>query len=526
MSKIIDLEKLQRFKNNCYNQVLKKGKNFFSRDFGSFENGFLQSDGSLTVTGDYATSPFVYLPQGTYTLSLGLVDNTKRIVIRGYNLSKQTDSTVYGYTNDINIRSKTFTMLKNGFIRFCSQLKNSNFNLGILNADIQIESGENVTEYEQYYLDIKNKEPLNIINHFDNTVNLVNPDDIKNGYVVQANGTITALSNYSVSGFIKIKNGSSYVIKGRARHIFIGSLTGDPRTYISTAQTDYQFTASYDGYLRYTIYGGEESTAMVVESSTVPTTFIPYGFVPKDNVYLSQTLIEQATKLVGGGVLNGKKYVACGDSFTAGGYSSSDGFPESVYIYQEGEYVGKQKTYPYMIGLRNNMTVENMAISGRTLASTNQNNSFVASQQYKNIPNDADYITLKFGINDSHQLVPIGTIDSVDTTTFYGAWNVVMSYIIENYPNAKIGIIVSNGCDSADYPNATRNIAKKYGIPYLDEVEGENVPLLIRANRTGVPSSIQNIRNIAFRVTSTNLHPNVACQEYESTFVENFLRTL
>ena len=69
-------------------------------------------------------------------------------------------------------------------------------------------------------------------------------------------------------------------------------------------------------------------------------------------------------------------------------------------------------------------------------------------------------------------------------------------------------------------------LQKKYGIPYLDEVEGEQVPLLIRSNRTGVPSSIQALKNQTYRVSETNLHPNVKGQEYESTIVENFLRKL
>ena len=69
-------------------------------------------------------------------------------------------------------------------------------------------------------------------------------------------------------------------------------------------------------------------------------------------------------------------------------------------------------------------------------------------ERYKIIPKDADYITLSFGINDDnlHQGAPIGEIKDTETSTFLGAWNTVLEYLITNHPYAKIGIIVPNGC--------------------------------------------------------------------------------
>ena len=155
----------------------------------------------------------------------------------------------------------------------------------------------------------------------------------------------------------------------------------------------------------------------------------------------------------------------------------------------------------------------------------NQQNDFCTGV-YLNVGEDADYITLKFGINDGHQHVPIGTLADTDDTTYYGAWNRVMSWLISNRPYAKIGIIVSNGLDHNDYAEATIAIARKYGVPYLNEWSGEQVPMLIRSGRTDVDESVKEIRNAAFRVTEKNRHPNVACHKYESTFVESWLRTL
>lgn len=235
----------------------------------------------------------------------------------------------------------------------------------------------------------------------------------------------------------------------------------------------------------------------------------------------------------GGNILYGKKWVACGDSFTANGYNASDGFDESEYIYQDGRFAGRYKVYPNIIGLRNNMNIVNLATGGQTMATTAANNSFMT--RYANIDADADYITIMLGINDKLQGVPLGTLTSVDTTTFCGAFNVAMEHIIENHPFAHIGIMVSHGTN-AEIMQATRDIAERWGVPYLD-YGSPQVPLMNRY--TGkwedeggkVCDKARQIREKNFCVisdgtTPTNAHPNTAAHEYESTFIEAWLKTL
>lgn len=224
-------------------------------------------------------------------------------------------------------------------------------------------------------------------------------------------------------------------------------------------------------------------------------------------------------------VLAGKKWVACGDSFTHGDFS---GAAEDNYHISDGIYARKLKVYPYIIGNRNNMVIVNEALNGSHMGyvASRQNLSF-SYQRYMNIPSDADYITLKFGINDdvNHQDIPIGTINDTTNTTFYGAWNVVMEYIIEHHPNAKIGIIVTNG-STIDIVEATIAIAHKYGISYLNEATGEQCSYIYRSNRTDVAQSIKDFRTSQWRVSAENGHPNAAAHEFESTVVENWLRSL
>lgn len=235
-----------------------------------------------------------------------------------------------------------------------------------------------------------------------------------------------------------------------------------------------------------------------------------------------------------GNVLYGKKWFATGDSFTSGGSVEDDKY------FTDGPYAGKIKTYPLFIGIRNNMDVTNDAISGSVMALTkeyladpdnvdiNYKKPF-SYQRYLAIPEDVDYITLWFGINDNGH-TNLGTIDDTTNETFYGAWNVVMEWILTNRPWAHVGIIITNG-SSASYREAEREIARKWGIPFLDMTGDEQVPVMTlgRESSLGLCTDAYNLRRSTFSVGHTpsgDSHPCWQAHEYESTFIEAFLRRL
>lgn len=244
---------------------------------------------------------------------------------------------------------------------------------------------------------------------------------------------------------------------------------------------------------------------------------------------LENRINDLATKAPSNDILRGKVWYACGDSFTYQGYSASD--PEN-HKFTDEPYKGREMVYPFFIGRRTGINVINLARGGMTMAKKNDDDTNNFMQVYQSIGEDADYITIKLGINDLNYDSPIGDIDSTDITTFYGAYNTALTWIITNRPRAKVGIIVTNGTSDA-IAEATKQIAKKYGIPTLNMYDGENVPVVIRSGRKDVDSAILTLRNKAFavdydgsRTGETNRHPNNYAQEYESTFVETWLRTL
>ena len=228
-----------------------------------------------------------------------------------------------------------------------------------------------------------------------------------------------------------------------------------------------------------------------------------------------------------------KKWYACGDSFTQGAYVFGDINLQDKYM-ENGKYAGKMKSYPYYIGNRTNCNVYNIALSGSTLAyveSEEKQYSFSAdygtenpsSNNYKSVPSDTDYITLWFGINDSGYNVPIGNDEDTTNTTFKGAYNVVLKHFVENCPKAKIGIIVSNHMPQT-YVTATIEMAKRWGIPYLD-LNSDDVPLMQATLRSVCDDAKANAIN-KFALSQTNMHPNYYAHEFESRFIEHWMLSL
>ncbi len=239
-------------------------------------------------------------------------------------------------------------------------------------------------------------------------------------------------------------------------------------------------------------------------------------------------------------ILYGKKWAVCGDSFTNGNFK---GAKEDNFVFKEGPFKGKNKTYGYLIAERNGMKVQQLAVGGMTMATPSDaefTNTF-SGGLYRTIEEDTDYITLYFGINDSHHrpksteddgevkkgTIHLGTIHDNGIDTFYGAWNVVIKHLIIHHPFAHIGIIVSNGCENDDYRKAEIAIAQKYGIPYIDLNGDEHTPVMGRSTNESINKEIRDFRTRQFAVDPPkNTHPNVKAHLYESYFIENWLRTL
>ena len=139
--------------------------------------------------------------------------------------------------------------------------------------------------------------------------------------------------------------------------------------------------------------------------------------IPLTEEYIEE-IVQNNIKSAKPNYLNGKILSITGDSEAA------------------GHSIGKQNTYGALIANRNGMTVNNYAINGRKLI-TGAETSLVDT--YAEIAENSDYILVQIGYNDGFN----AEIDdnSEDTTTFKGAFNVLVKGLQSNYPKAKIGFI-------------------------------------------------------------------------------------
>lgn len=221
-----------------------------------------------------------------------------------------------------------------------------------------------------------------------------------------------------------------------------------------------------------------------------------------------------------GNCLHGKKLVTAGDSYTA-----------AVFSGDYAQYNGKN--FGYYISQRNEMTFVNSGINGSTMAIPSASGAGerypFSEQRYLDVPADTDYLTLWFGINDSAYST-LGTIDDTENTTFYGAWNKVLEYYLTNRPFMKILIIVTTiGVGNADnaeaFKQAIRDVATKWGYPVLDWNKEKTIPAFFE--KDGMNSTAQALRKNAFGWNGpVNGHPNPQWHIYESTIIENALRSI
>ncbi|MCQ2097705.1 MAG: SGNH/GDSL hydrolase family protein [Fibrobacter sp.] len=228
--------------------------------------------------------------------------------------------------------------------------------------------------------------------------------------------------------------------------------------------------------------------------------------------------------------------VSCGDNGSGANDSGSNPFDslggKVWYVIGDSFSRGDIKAnYPYLIGNRTGMSVQNIAVNGSTLSmygesSAKQTFTHPQGLLYTTDFSKADYVTIYYGINDSYLEVPIGSIEDTVTTTFYGAFNIALEYLSKHYPKAKIGLIVSNACTTRDYPDATVAIAEKWGLPYLDLDGGVNCPTMLLSSSRN-PASEEEKQEVLEqqRISETNYHPNEYAHQLESVCIEQWLRS-
>lgn len=218
----------------------------------------------------------------------------------------------------------------------------------------------------------------------------------------------------------------------------------------------------------------------------------------------------------------GKHYHACGDSFTAGhGLTDFD------------KATGEPLTANFLVAKYNNMKFTKDAIGGSDMTNAPDAREPFSVDRYLNIHEDTDYLTLQFGLNElgiASEPSTLGTSADSDNTTMWGAYNTVFEWILTNRPNAKVGVIISDGWMDETYANALIDICKFWGIPWLDLGGDPQVSTNIggRRNGSGITfgETAKSLRGNQFKISGSDSHPNAAANRWRYTALQEFLRRL
>ncbi len=523
---IIIQKNISELKENINKQVQKlnyKTEHTFKiGEYLSLENNF-----SKNVYID-KTSGAEIQAQGSIASDYIDIDNIDELYVSGDSQFQSTLVCIYGYLKEFlwseigsdtqkiwnrYLITKDYLMGKNKFakyVRFSS-----------LNIPLKIETLNRKTSLEVYN-DIINEinSPINILGEYEE---YITKDYFMHGYINHEGIFVSAEGNYATD-FISLDDFDKLYVSGNIQHSScFYAIYDSKKTFIASVGRDLgriklKAISSQDIIKEY-------SNAKYIRISTVYQSMEIYYYA-----YFNRE--QTFSKILSTNILFGKKFVACGDSFTEGIFDF-DGGKSNPELYDKANQ--SWKNWAWWIAHRNFMEFVNDGVSGSTMALSdkyingevsdiNYANPF-SLNRYKQVPKDADYLLLSFGLNELN--TPIGTLEDKTNSTVLGAWNIVLEYFLTEMPYCKIGIIIQDAWLNIELTNAIKNVSKYWGISYLELKTDPKVPMGING-RLGInvnPKAIE-LRNKAFQISNEDSHPSPKGHKYRSTFIENFLRSL
>ena len=225
-------------------------------------------------------------------------------------------------------------------------------------------------------------------------------------------------------------------------------------------------TPSQDSYL-YVYITGTDGLEMnisvydITNANELPLKTVDFSSFSAEytDILLNGALVEYAYKSIGNWY--GKKLTTFGDS-----------------------NVDNERWQPYLIS-KYNFSHTNCGVGGSTVS--DNTNGMCTDKRVNAIPADTDLLIFLGGTNDWGKSVPLGekTLNNTDTSTFYGALNVMFNKIVARVPKARLFALGTGvamllvydtswadgkhnalGLTTKDYNDAVGEVASWYGIPF------------------------------------------------------------
>ena len=397
------------------------------------------------------------------------------------NYSSNETSNIAFYNN-----SKTFVSGKSGgtwtspltipegvsYIRLTYSVSNNNpiFNLG---NKIYTKEEPTITDSALETL-LKKQIYRKMLTYDATSLNLYNPatDSANNTAISATTGQQITLSGYKATGFIEVIEGLNICISEQnnvafydENKIFVSGKGGgwsNPLTIPKGVK-----------YLRNT-FSLNAQDKQISYGNKLPQ-YSLYG--EKFNILFKDDFLDSLKQQLNyGSKLKNKTWNVLGDSITYG--------------------LGTTKTYHKIISDRTGIKVNNYGLSTSTIAVNGWTGVQSFVERYLTMNKSVDYITVFGGVNDFIHKTPLGTFDSRDNTTFYGALHELCQGLYNNFTTSKIMFITPyinegsktprelDGKTLIEFVNAIEEVCGYYGIKVKNLYKESGIDVNIPIHKT------------------------------------------
>ena len=249
------------------------------------------------------------------------------------------------------------------------------------------------------------------------------------------------------------------------------------------------------------VFKSAESDAMITINEPLPDSYVPFSEqkytlewldLRNKSTQMRHLSDEVLTLIQSNSKWSGAKMITAGDSITwQDGKAYAQG-PQTGQIAK-----GWQSHVKDSLGLE---SVTNIAISGRPMADGTANGVGTVSTILDRSDYDGyDLMVIASGTNDAKLNVPIGDIESLTRTTFYGAYRTAIEHILTNNPSIKLILFTplhrnngglnsymenSLGHTLLDYREAIFKLGERFSCPVVDMFSLSGISMFTLATDT------------------------------------------
>ena len=447
-------------------------------DSSAVSDGYLKSDGTVAVSGDWKTTDFIPVEYGeTYTYSLTVIATGARSKSVMY-FRQEYDSgknIINGTYVDTATRAYTPISSNARYVRFSVHWYSTTTDrCFVKGSDIRYTAFGSKTFVLKNSANTIDVQKILMASPIAHSRNLFDKTKIIDGYISDSSGSITISGDWKTTDFIPVTYGKKYSNSndaGLAGIYFALELDENyvPINYINTVTPPYTPSNASVKYIRFSQHEVSIPTMIFEEGDQWTGIFAPYGY----------DLTEYK------GTLYKKKWVALGDSLTEKNQTAISNYTDFILAY-------------------NAMNLVNMGAGGTGYMRGYQTNE-AFYQRAADIPS-CDIITVFGSGNDLAYYSDLGNVTDTTTATICGCINKTFDIIFANHPTTPLLVIAptpwaGNTPDMttgmALYCERLREICSRRGIAYLDLF-----------HHSGLRPNDNNQKNLVYYNDGDYVHPN------------------